>query len=400
VSDVSCPTPFGIFELHRAPLDRTGTLRAWDGADLLLLDHVALIERNGNQPLRVLVIGDNFGALCVAIAATGANVVAVSDSIVAEHAIVANLGRNESALRADGIDTVELRSSLQDVELHSVDVVVWNVDRVTDLVTEIASSLSRVCHGTSVVFAAGMDKHLPPQTAHILRRVGTVTTHPGRRKAHLFEVHVPDGEANLRSIDSPTASPVAIAEYNLAISALPGVFSADRFDVGTRLLAHQIQSLHGSSAADDIDHVVDLGCGAGTLGVLALQALPRARVTFVDESARAMVSATRNVLSNLGDDALARSVFVRSDVFSQYNDHNSAPIDLIVCNPPFHHVNSMTDEVAWQMFQQSHARLRPGGEIWVVGNRHLGYHDKLQRIFGNVRHMSPHPKFVVLGATR
>ena len=44
--------------------------------------------------------------------------------------------------------------------------------------------------------------------------------------------------------------------------------------------------------------------------------------------------------------------------------------------------------------------LRPGGELWVIGNRHLGYHVTLRRIFGNSRLVASDAKFVVLKAVR
>ncbi|MEW8020449.1 MAG: methyltransferase [Candidatus Sedimenticola endophacoides] len=36
----------------------------------------------------------------------------------------------------------------------------------------------------------------------------------------------------------------------------------------------------------------------------------------------------------------------------------------------------------------------------MVGNRHLNYHVKLKRLFGNLRQVAANPKFVVLEAIR
>jgi len=44
--------------------------------------------------------------------------------------------------------------------------------------------------------------------------------------------------------------------------------------------------------------------------------------------------------------------------------------------------------------------LRPGGELCIVGNRHLNYHVKLKRLFGNVEQLAANRKFVVLSARR
>ena len=69
-------------------------------------------------------------------------------------------------------------------------------------------------------------------------------------------------------------------------------------------------------------------------------------------------------------------------------------------NPPFHTHQATTDATAWRMFTGARRALRPGGELWVVGNRHLGYHVKLRRIFGNSDSSPSDAKFVVLRAVR
>jgi 16S rRNA (guanine1207-N2)-methyltransferase len=52
------------------------------------------------------------------------------------------------------------------------------------------------------------------------------------------------------------------------------------------------------------------------------------------------------------------------------------------------------------MFSGARRALRPGGELWVIGNRHLGYHVKLRKLFGNSRVVASDPKFVVLKAVK
>ena len=78
----------------------------------------------------------------------------------------------------------------------------------------------------------------------------------------------------------------------------------------------------------------------------------------------------------------------------------SESVDLVLNNPPFHSHQAMTDETAWRMFTGAKRVLRPGGELWVVGNRHLGYHVKLRRLFGNSQLVASDPKFVVLKAVK
>jgi 16S rRNA (guanine1207-N2)-methyltransferase len=72
----------------------------------------------------------------------------------------------------------------------------------------------------------------------------------------------------------------------------------------------------------------------------------------------------------------------------------------VVNNPPFHDDHAVGDATAWRMFRDAHRALRPGGELWVVGNRHLGHHAKLGRLFGGCTTVAANPKFVVLRAER
>ena len=64
-------------------------------------------------------------------------------------------------------------------------------------------------------------------------------------------------------------------------------------------------------------------------------------------------------------------------------------------------------EGRWQEARSSFPTLEvrallegPGGELWIVGNRHLGYHGKLKRLFRGVEQVAATPKFVILKAIK
>ena len=75
-------------------------------------------------------------------------------------------------------------------------------------------------------------------------------------------------------------------------------------------------------------------------------------------------------------------------------------LDLVLCNPPFHQQQVVGDFLAWRMFTQAKSALVRGGELWIVGNRHLGYHSKLKRLFRGVEQVAATPKFVILKAIK
>ena len=75
-------------------------------------------------------------------------------------------------------------------------------------------------------------------------------------------------------------------------------------------------------------------------------------------------------------------------------------LDVVLCNPPFHQQQVVGDFLAWRMFQQAREALVVGGALYIVGNRHLGYHSKLARLFRGVEQVANTPKFVILKARK
>lgn len=168
-----------------------------------------------------------------------------------------------------------------------------------------------------------------------------------------------------------------------------GVFCADRLDLGTRLLLAHLPQRTGP------DRVVDLGCGNGVVGTAAALANPAAEVLFTDESYQAVASAEETFRANALPGAKAE--FAVGDALTALPPES---VDLVLLNPPFHSHRATTDAAARRMFTTARAALRPGGELRVVGNRHLGYHARLRRLFGNCDVVASHPKFVVLRSTK
>jgi 16S rRNA (guanine1207-N2)-methyltransferase len=118
-------------------------------------------------------------------------------------------------------------------------------------------------------------------------------------------------------------------------------------------------------------------------------------VTFIDESYQALASAEFTLRANVAVSSTA--TFLVADGMSGVP---AGTVDLVLTNPPFHTHRARTDATAWRMFNGSRAALRRGGELWVVANRHLGYHVKLRRLYGNCEVAASDPKFVVLRAVK
>ena len=167
-----------------------------------------------------------------------------------------------------------------------------------------------------------------------------------------------------------------------------GVFSRQKLDIGTRFFLE-----HLPEAQQDTS-IIDLGCGNGALGVHIALHNSQAKVHFIDESYMAVQSAQDSWYTNGLD---KRANFTTNDCLTGLAP-NSA--DMVICNPPFHQGNTVGDQIAWRMFQQSLNVLRKGGELRIIGNRHLGYHIKLKLLFGNCQSIANNSKFVVLSAKK
>lgn len=368
---------FGQSWLARRPLYANDPLQAWDAADELLLQ--TLQQTSPQPPARVLVINDAFGALAVAVPA--GQRFSWSDSITAQLALRDNLARNDQAAAVTWIPATEAPTVPPAA-------VLWRIPKSIALLQQQLARLSPLLTPGTIVLAGGMDKHLPARLHELLAPLGSLERLPGRKKAHVYRVQVDPARAHPAE---PVTAPLRVPEYDLALQGDANIFSRGQLDIGARFFLGQFPGLPPAS------RIADLGCGNGVLGIVAQRQQPAAAVAFFDDSFQAVACAEQNYDSNIGPRSGPAPAFVVDNGLSHYE---GAPFDLVLCNPPFHQGHQVGDQIARQLFRQARATLAIGGELWVVGNRHLGYHIALRRLFGNCRTVAGNPKFVVLAARR
>ncbi|MBV7247886.1 methyltransferase [Streptomyces sp. MW-W600-10] len=378
-------TSQGAFELARFPEHPRDPFRAWDAADEYLLRQLTDPE-TGPVDLSgtVAVVGDRWGALATALAAH--RPVQISDSYLARRATLANLARN--GLDADAVTLLSSRDTPPD----RIDVLIVRVPKSLAFLEDQLHRLAPAVHSGTVVIGTGMVKEIHTSTLKLFERIiGPTRTSLAVRKARLI-FSTPD--TGLPRTPSPwpyryelpaDVGPVAgLATVNHA-----GIFCAERLDIGTRFFLKHLPTRGGAV------RVVDLGCGNGVLGLSAARANPEAHLTFVDESYGAVASAEETFRAGAPDGAKADFL-----VGDGLGDLDPGSVDLVLNNPPFHSHLATTDATARTMFAGARTALRQGGELWVVGNRHLSYHTHLRRIFGNCTTVAGDPKFVVLRAVK
>ncbi|HEY0287016.1 MAG TPA: methyltransferase [Pseudomonas sp.] len=369
-------SPFAQLDLIRQPEQSDEPLQAFDAADEYLLNYVA--EHGLTLQSRVLVLNDNFGALAVSLA-PHASVLSSSDSFLAVQALEKNLVRNGQAF-----DTVPVIAASEPLT-GLFDWVLIRVPKTLALLEEQLIRLQGKLAPGARVIAAGMIKHLPRSAGELLEEyIGPVQASLAVKKARLL-FSTPE-EKPVQPSPFPTRYTLDAPKIELVNHA--NVFCRDGLDIGTRAFLPFLPKNLGNA------RVADLGCGNGVLAIASALANPQAHYTLVDESFMAVQSAQENWRTALGE----REVVIRAadGLAGQAPDS----LDVVLCNPPFHQQQVVGDFLAWRMFQQAREALVTGGALYIVGNRHLGYHSKLARLFRGVEQVGATPKFVILKARK
>ncbi|EDY86213.1 ribosomal ribonucleate guanine-2-methyltransferase [gamma proteobacterium HTCC5015] len=385
-------TPFGHFELQRLPLRRRETLQAWDAADEYLLQHHAAQRRGDVSPL---LLNDNFGALAINLARQ--QPVSWGDSATAHAATAYNLKLN--ALSEKSVLCVP---STQVPALQGVTDVLIRVPKNLALFEQQLRQLRPLLAAQAQVTAAGMVKHLPHGAKPLMEQIlGPCQLSRAEKKARLIHCVAEQGGQHIEALPDRLCE---VSEWDIQLSNQVNVFAHDKLDIGARFFLEQFHHLPAAQ------RIVDLGCGSGVLGIAAQKQQPHAAVTFIDESYMAVASAKKNYQINIGDGDSVRFIAdhqlpaCRGSAFKPTCRPEGRPTptlpDLILCNPPFHQGNTISEHIARGMIQQSHQALAQGGELWLVFNRHLSYPSLLKRLFGGFETIAQNKKFIVTRAVK
>ena len=369
--------PQGEFELERNPPD--ARLQAWDAADEFLLNHLhelQVLSRRG----RVLILNDAFGALSLALAEYP--VYAWNDSFLAQQALRRNLVANGYPETQ-----VQINSGI-DLPAVEVDCVLVRLPKTLALLEHQLYALRPLLHHGSRVFGAGMARNIHRSTLELFESIlGPTASTRARRKSRLILV---ERDQALTDGHSPYPDSYELeVDRRYRILNHASLFSRDRLDPGTRLLLEHMPIDPGQR------RIVDLGGGNGVIGLVAAALNPAAELLFRDESYMAIASAEANFRAAFM--TLRQARFEVGDCLDGVADRSQ---DLVLVNPPFHQQHSVGDAIAWRMFTDARRVLVGGGELRLVGNRHLGYHAKLKKIFGNCEILAANKKFVVLAARK
>ena len=354
-----------IPHLKRYPVLTGETLQAWDAADELLLAHVNELDLKGK---RILILNDSFGALSSTL--SNFDITSYTDSFVSDQGI---------RLNSDGsVSPIHELSQLAGIYDYVLIKLPKNLSFFEDELCHLTPHLSL----DSKIICAAMVKYLPKTPFDLIQKyIGETTTSLAQKKARLIFASFQKGE-----VSSPYPLLVKIESYQKPFVNHSNLFSREKLDIGTRFLLDHIPK-------GEFKMILDLGCANGIIGIAAKKKNPDAKIIFCDESAMAIESARTNYHAYFSDEAQ----FVWTNC---YENQPKESLDLVLCNPPFHQHQTIGDFVAWQMFMDSWHALRKGGLLRVVGNSHLGYPEKLSKIFGKSQVIANNSKFKIIDAIK
>ncbi len=166
----------------------------------------------------------------------------------------------------------------------------------------------------------------------------------------------------------------------------PGVFSAEKVDHGSALLAAALPAAMGGA----VRRVADLGAGWGWLSAQALARPDIGEMHLIEADHAALGCARRNVTD-------PRARFHWADATRFNTDQR---FDAVISNPPFH-AGRAADPALGAAFIGTAARmLAPAGVFCMVANRHLPYEAVLARHFRETVEIGGDGGFKVLRAAR
>ena len=164
-----------------------------------------------------------------------------------------------------------------------------------------------------------------------------------------------------------------------------GVFSKREVDFGSRLLIETFEppAIEGN--------ILDGGCGYGPIGLSIAKSIGRT-VHLIDINERALSLAEENASLN----EIENVVIYESDRLTGVTEKDFAAI---VTNPPIR----AGKKVVYDIFEQSFARLREEGELWVVIQKKQGAPsavNKLTEIFQEVEIVEKKKGYFIIKAKK
>ena len=165
-----------------------------------------------------------------------------------------------------------------------------------------------------------------------------------------------------------------------------GVFSKDSVDFGTRVLLKTLCDRNELG-----EHILDVGCGYGVIGITLKKIYPKAQMEMVDVNPRAVLLAIDNAKkNNIEADIHESNVYenVKGNTFSD-----------IITTPPIR----AGKKVIYKIFEEAYDHLAENGNLWVVIRKQQGAESavkKIKEVFENCEIINKEKGYFILNAKK
>ncbi|MER2534186.1 MAG: class I SAM-dependent methyltransferase [Rhizobiaceae bacterium] len=246
----------------------------------------------------------------------------------------------------------------------------------------VAEAVARVRAGGTVLVAGSRDDGIATLRKTVERLAGLDGAVP---KYHgvAFWFRRPDDGAAFAALAAGNAGKVVENRFRAA----PGMFSHERVDAGSRLLAAHLPVGAKGAAAD-------FGAGWGFLAAMLAERSPGLSRIDLYEADHQSLEAARENLSGM---AFSPFGFHWHDLVGETVRDR---YDLIVMNPPFHQGRAAEPDIGKAMIAAAAGALKPGGRLYMVANRGLPYGKVLAEKFKEVAELAREGGFQVFSARR
>ncbi len=275
-----------------------------------------------------------------------------------------------------------LQADYAGLELQSFSLVLLSLSRGKSAQGEAVSLAGALLHPGGRLCLAGAShdgvRTAIDQAANLFGRAGVVARKGGSHAALAQR-------SPTRGFPPPPEISYIIEEIQLdghptKLVSSSHVFAWGHLDEGAAALIQAMEVEPGMT-------LLDLGCGAGVVGLAALRR--GAHATLVDISAGAVESARRTLAANGYPDPQRVRLSWGAEGLPSGTFHR------VAANPPFHQGHGMDFETARLFITEAARVLRPGGRLYLVANAFLKYEPWLRQSFSQVRLVHDDKKFRV-----
>lgn len=243
----------------------------------------------------------------------------------------------------------------------------------------IAEAVERVVVGGLIVVAGSNEDGIGSLRKRVNKLVGTDDSLP-KHHGVAFWFRRPDDVSRVAALRS---QPILVEER---FATAPGMFSHERIDAGSKLLAECLPDTAKGAAAD-------FGAGWGYLSaMLAERSKGLASIDLYEADYESLEAAKGNLADLPQPPAFG---FFWHDLVGEPVERK---YDLIVMNPPFHQGRAAEPGIGQAMIGRAASALKPGGRLLMVANRGLPYAQTLQAAFKKVEELRDESGFRVFSA--